>query len=1014
MDSGSRGVRGWLRGRASQGWWPSASLRAYLVAIILIATVPIGLLMGYQIYTDVTGQHERLQHDLERTAAATAQNVERELVSSIDALAILVQAAHIGYRDVEDVENALREHPWMRASWRSMFLVAGDGTVLFETDSAAAASAGVAHASVSDDPAFRLMLAQPGPMVSNLVMTQAGPPYRTAIAVPVVADGRLRYVLGVWVDAAAWQELLQKSGPPERGFLSLFDREHRVIARTQPAGQVADPQVVGRQLPAQEVNLMDSRPSGVHSTALLGGEPVYGAWRKVLSADWRVGVGIPAGPLDAAHRNAIVAALVTALLCLMLGLWLAFMVARHLTQPLHQLSASGLSLPAGHIAVREVAMLRDALFAARAQDEAARRRLQDTADEFETLFNSSPIGLAFARDPLCRVVTHNAAMDGLFGPAPDTDAGSPGDVLVLHHGQPLAREQQPLQRAAASGEAVAAQELEVVRDGHPSRHVLAHAVPLLDDHGQPRGAIGAAVDITERKLGEARLARVDERLRESQHLVDLAQEAGHVGFFHYHFDRDVLSWTQGQATLFGIAPHPFESKLDEWVRRIDHDDRLHVERGLRHLFATGQERETFEYRVSLPQGGSRWLSSRVLLIYGPDRRPQQMVGVSVDMTDEKEAQHERAALIEREKTARVEAEAANRAKDEFLAMLGHELRNPLSAIASAVEVLNRVGANSELAASARKIAARQTRHLAHMMDDLLDVGRVISGKVLLSRRVVDLAQLVQRVVSTLQVTGESAHHELRLNLHEAWIDADATRIEQVLTNLVTNALKYTPAGGRVGITVRTVDGGLVVLEVNDNGAGIPSDLLPRVFDLFVQGERTPDRRAGGLGIGLTLVRRLVELHGGTVQASSSPAGSVFTVQLPAADAPAPARTHGQVPPSRRRRVLVIEDNEDALAGLRAMLELDGHTVAAATDGMQGLRLLLEMRPDVAIVDIGLPGLTGLEVARRSRAAGFANRMIALSGYGQSSDIQQALVAGFDAHLVKPVNSGELRGLLMEA
>jgi signal transduction histidine kinase len=1001
------GIQAWLRTHLSDRW-PTTSLRAYLVAIILIATVPIALLMGYQIHDDVAGEYGRMRHDLERTVAATAQNVEREIASSIDALAILVQAAHIRDRDHGDMEAALRERPWKRASWHSIFLLASDGTVLFDTATEPGVPPWPEPADLRNQPEFRRMLAQPGPMVSNLVAPRGNRPYRTAIAVPVLAEGRLRYVLGVWVDTAVWQELLQKSGPPEHGYLALFDADHRVVARTAGAAQV-----VGMRLPSAVIDLVGQGRSGVHRTVLLDSDTVYGAWHAVPSAGWTVAVGIPAGPLDVSHRDAILAGLATALLCLVAGLGLALLVARHLIRPLHLLSTSGLSRPLGRIAVREVARLRDALFEAHAQDEAARKRLQDTANEFEALFHSSPIGLAFARDPLCRVVTHNAAMTAMFGPEPAGPLATAGGVVLLHRGQPLPREQQPLQRAAASGAAVPAIELEVVREGHPTRHVLAHAVPLLDDHGQPRGAIGAVVDITDRKQSEARLARVDERLRESQHLVDLAQEAGHVGFFHYHFDRDVLSWTQGQATLFGIEPQPFESRLDEWVQRIDRDDRLHVERGLRRVFAAGLERETFEYRVSLPQGGTRWLSSRLLMFYGPDRRPLQMVGVSVDVSDEKQAQHERAALIEREKAARLEAEAASRAKDEFLAMLGHELRNPLSAIASAVEVLNRVGANSELAASARKIAARQTQHLAHMMDDLLDVGRVISGKVLLSRRVVDLAMVAQRMLATLQVTGEAKNHDLQSDLHEVWADADATRIEQVLTNLVTNALKYTPAGGCIGISVMPRDG-QAVLEVSDNGTGIPPDLLPRVFDLFVQGERTPDRRAGGLGIGLTLVRRLVELHGGTVEARSSPQGSVFTVRLPAVAAPVqPALAHA-LPPSRRRHVLVIEDNEDALAGLRAILELEGHTVSAATDGVQGLHMLLEQRPDVAIVDIGLPGLTGLEVAKRSRAAGFANRMIALSGYGQSSDIRQALVSGFDAHLVKPVNAGELRGLMLEA
>jgi CheY-like chemotaxis protein/anti-sigma regulatory factor (Ser/Thr protein kinase) len=268
-------------------------------------------------------------------------------------------------------------------------------------------------------------------------------------------------------------------------------------------------------------------------------------------------------------------------------------------------------------------------------------------------------------------------------------------------------------------------------------------------------------------------------------------------------------------------------------------------------------------------------------------------------------------------------------------------------------------------------------------------------------------------VSTLEVTGDAQRHVLEADLNPAWIDADATRVEQVFSNLLTNALKYTPAGGHIRVTVRR-DGDQALLRVSDNGPGIPPTLLPRVFDLFVQGERSLDRRTGGLGIGLTLARRLVELHGGTIEADSSPRGSTFTVRLPAIEAPAVADTQQRRHELSRRSVVLVEDNEDARESLRVMLELDGHTVVTAQDGVSGLRTVLELRPDVAVVDVGLPGMTGLELAKRSRGAGFAGLMIAVSGYGREQDVRQARESGFDAHLVKPVNVSELQRLIGEA
>jgi CheY-like chemotaxis protein/anti-sigma regulatory factor (Ser/Thr protein kinase) len=298
-----------------------------------------------------------------------------------------------------------------------------------------------------------------------------------------------------------------------------------------------------------------------------------------------------------------------------------------------------------------------------------------------------------------------------------------------------------------------------------------------------------------------------------------------------------------------------------------------------------------------------------------------------------------------------------------------------------------------------------------MMNDLLDVSRVIAGKILLSRQPVDVATIAQRVQQTITLTGAASGHNLRCDLQPAWTDGDAVRIEQIVSNLLTNALKYTPPGGDVDLIVRR-EGESALIEVRDSGQGIPADLLPRIFDLFVQGERALDRRAGGLGIGLTLVRRLVELHAGTVGVESSASGSRFTVRLPAVE-PASAAPDDSLPQQRRRKVLVVEDNEDVLAALRAKLELDGHTVSTAADGLEGLRRLLKLRPEVSIVDIGLPGITGFELARHARAAGYAGRMIALSGYGHERDMANAMVAGFDAYLVKPVDRTQLRASMNE-
>jgi signal transduction histidine kinase len=376
------------------------------------------------------------------------------------------------------------------------------------------------------------------------------------------------------------------------------------------------------------------------------------------------------------------------------------------------------------------------------------------------------------------------------------------------------------------------------------------------------------------------------------------------------------------------------------------------------------------------------------------------------------AERERDELLMLEKEARSAAEAANRSKDEFLAMLGHELRNPLGAVSNAAQVLDREGATPAQVAFARGVIARQTQHLARLIDDLLDVGRVITGKIYLQRELMDLAAAVRGTLDAFQAAGRFAAHRLSSELAQVWIDGDRTRIEQVVTNLVANALAYTPAGGSVRVAVRR-EGGDAVLEVTDDGIGMTADELKRVFDLFYQG-RSELHRKGGLGLGLTLVHRLVELHGGIVTGRSDGPGrgSSFCVRLPAVDAPGPDELAPAAPAATRPLdVLIVEDNEDARVSLQIVLESDGHRVQTAADGRAGLAAFERIVPDVALIDIGLPEMDGYELARAIRARHSGPMLVAVTGYGQPEDTQRAAEAGFDAHLVKPADVSKLRTLL---
>jgi signal transduction histidine kinase len=368
--------------------------------------------------------------------------------------------------------------------------------------------------------------------------------------------------------------------------------------------------------------------------------------------------------------------------------------------------------------------------------------------------------------------------------------------------------------------------------------------------------------------------------------------------------------------------------------------------------------------------------------------------------------------LETEMHERQLAVQQNRAKDEFLAMLGHELRNPLSAITSATSLIGLQGVGQDSQVRAKNIIARQSRHLGRIVDDLLDLSRAMSGKILLSRQPFEFSRLVQTCIDTFKTTGRTDDYTLDVRLQPAWIDADATRIEQVVTNLFDNALKYTPPGGHITVSIEfDSEDDQVALLVRDSGLGIGPELLPHVFDVFVQGERSLDRSKGGLGIGLALVRQLVELHGGSVGAESdgNGSGSVFIVKLPQSQPVELGDT--QAPPAAPSscRVLLVEDNEDGREMMSMMLAAQGLSVLTAGDGHDGVIAAKEHRPDIALVDIGLPGIDGYEVARRLRAdpATAGMKLVALTGYGLAEDQRMALEAGFDMHLVKPVDMGQL-------
>jgi signal transduction histidine kinase len=357
-------------------------------------------------------------------------------------------------------------------------------------------------------------------------------------------------------------------------------------------------------------------------------------------------------------------------------------------------------------------------------------------------------------------------------------------------------------------------------------------------------------------------------------------------------------------------------------------------------------------------------------------------------------------------------EDTHRRKDEFLAMLAHELRNPVAPIANAAELLSRL-VQHESQRALVGIVQRQSMHLARLLDDLLDVARITQGRIDLQREVIDVGTCLQLAIETAEPLIRSKGHRLTVTqtLAPIYVSADKARLGQCLANVLVNAAKYTPDGGE--ICVRSyLDRGEVAIDVSDNGIGIAPEFLPRIFDLFAQAERGLDRSQGGLGVGLTVCKQLIEMHGGTLGASSPgwDRGATFTFRLPLAEPPAPATATPPLQPDALLRVMIVDDNRDAADSLSMLLQFEGRHTLCAYSGEQALEDVSAFDPQIVLLDIGLPGLDGYEVARRLKSIAPRVHVIALSGYAQLEDRQRSAAAGFDAHLVKPVDLDALKGV----
>jgi len=628
------------------------------------------------------------------------------------------------------------------------------------------------------------------------------------------------------------------------------------------------------------------------------------------------------------------------------------------------------------------------------------QRERQRAGELAAVLEAIPIPVFIAHDADCVHMIGNRLANEILRIAPGKELSlsglpdtKPRHFRVLKDGRELRLDELPAQRAAR-GENVHNVEFTLAFDDGVVREVLGYGTPLLDERGVPRGTVAALVDITERKQAEERYRTLFSTLLEGFCVIEVLFDAD-ARPIDYRF----LEINPAFAAQTGL--HDAQGKL---MRELAPDHEAHWFEIYGRVALTGQPVRFVNEARAL----NRWFDVSAYRVGGPDSRK-----VAILFNDITEAKTAEKAL----QAAKVVAEAASKAKDQFLAVLSHELRNPLNPVLATAELLLR---DPRFDADTRDLFAGIARNVeleARLIDDLLDVTRIERGKVELHCDAIELGATIRRAVEVCLPDIQARKLEFAVDAADGpyHLEADGARLQQVFWNLLKNSIKFTPAGGSVGIRCRR-DGAFVEVQVNDSGAGIAPENLERIFNAFEQASRSVTRQFGGLGLGLTICRAMVELHGGTIKASSPGRGrgATFTVRLPmraarVSDGGA-ASVIGAAPAARVHgtwRILLVEDHSDTAKVMARFLRMDGYSVAIASDVASAMKLASESVFDLLLSDLGLPDGSGLDLMRSLRAGGHAFPGIALTGYGQESDVQECRDAGFDTHLTKPIDIARL-------
>jgi len=617
-------------------------------------------------------------------------------------------------------------------------------------------------------------------------------------------------------------------------------------------------------------------------------------------------------------------------------------------------------------------------------------RVRADLDRFQQLFEHSPGFICVVRGPEHRFQYCNPSYFALVGRGPELISRTVAEALpeVVSQGYI-----EMMDRVFKTGEAHSGVTALVILNG-VERLVDFVYQPLRDTGGPVTGILVQGIDVTKRELAQAALVQSATRLR-------IATDAASLGIHEYDIRSGVIEWDGRVSALWGVHESS-HTTYDVFMSGIVAEDRALTQRALDAAFdpVLGGSYHA-EYRVRDTAGVVRWIRATGRVEFENDRAVR-MIGTVHDISI---AKRDEAELM-----------AADRQKEVFLATLAHELRNPLAPIRNAAHILAMPGVGKEQIRWAHQVITRQATHMATLLDDLLDVARLAQGRMELKREHVEIDTILKSAVESVRRRLEAKQHVLSIEVpaRGAMVFADPVRLSQVFSNLLGNAIKYMAPAGRIEMLAQ-VDDTQVQVFVRDSGVGMSAAVMPHIFGMFQQSEASLELAEGGIGIGLSIVRAIVELHGGAVRASSDGpgCGSELVVVLPLAPATAAARgekvLRGDGPGTVHKRILVADDNQDAAESMAILLGLEGHLVQIAFDGIEALEMIASFRPDIVLLDIGMPRMNGYDVARRVREQDATRqiRLIALTGWGGAHDRERALTAGFDAHLTKPPDVQQL-------